>query len=727
MSSKTTVIRVSRLAFLNVLSDEERDLIDSVDGQTTIGEVLSGLYSPHERSLLDSLLEQDVLVPAQVVDPAHRNYGLWLRNGDRELKVKQRSVALRSEGFTPDTEDRIIKNFSADLAIYTQHSLVEDLTNADLVVLVCTDYLADRVAAFLQRLPASSSVLLVKATGRVRWYGPLISGSGTPACYSCMGRRLQEQRSITGRAGQGFAEAIDLVDLSWTRLVVARLETALIDKESAGTIVVVDGEERQSSHQIVHLQDCQLCGDTQDPHARDFDLSFATEPDPGRLAAELSNEAPARDRTTSPENLREALNQHVDHLQGVVRSVRTAHTPAGFVSKAVHYFPTSSYAVNSTTHTGGKGATEDEAWVSAVAEAVERYSAIHRASTKSRMASLTEIGVEGFHPNSVMGFSTAQYLDRHRINQTSSPEDFVNHIVPELFEEKDQIGWSPMWRLTVNPQRLVEPEPRWIPSALCWFGYQGGRGDRSRQQVRCDSNGLAAGANMSEALRFSLLELVERDAVGIWWHNRLPVTRVPLDAMPNYLRDVALRYEDLWGRKLWFLDITTDIGVPVFVAISARDDGTELIFGCAAHWDPHRAAEKAFDELAQCHAAFGFDPQQPRHGFGPAGARWWTEATLESEPHFDGPNMPAAAGPEGLSGRLTELVARIGAAGLECYVMDQTRSDISGLSVTRAIIPGAVHMWPRFGTDRIYDVPVLLGRTSTPNREAHLNKRPIFF
>lgn len=53
------------------------------------------------------------------------------------------------------------------------------------------------------------------------------------------------------------------------------------------------------------------------------------------------------------------------------------------------------------------------------------------------------------------------------------------------------------------------------------------------------------------------------------------------------------------GRRLYLLDCTTDFGIPVYVSVAPRLDGSGLLFASAAHPSPRVAAWKAASEAAQ--------------------------------------------------------------------------------------------------------------------------------
>ena len=54
--------------------------------------------------------------------------------------------------------------------------------------------------------------------------------------------------------------------------------------------------------------------------------------------------------------------------------------------------------------------------------------------------------------------------------------------------------------------------------------------------ARADSNGCAAGSVLEEAVLQGLLELIERDAVALWWYNRLRRPAVDLESADDRIR-----------------------------------------------------------------------------------------------------------------------------------------------------------------------------------------------
>ena len=120
-------------------------------------------------------------------------------------------------------------------------------------------------------------------------------------------------------------------------------------------------------------------------------------------------------------------------------------------------------------------------------------------------------------------------------------------------------------------------------------------------QIHADSNGCAAGNTLEEAIVQGFLELVERDAYAIWWYNRLQRPEVDLGQFDDsYIRDLQAQLAET-GRRLWVLDVTSDLGIPSFVAILhwMQNSQENIEFGSGAHFDARIALLRALTELNQ--------------------------------------------------------------------------------------------------------------------------------
>jgi ribosomal protein S12 methylthiotransferase accessory factor len=288
--------------------------------------------------------------------------------------------------------------------------------------------------------------------------------------------------------------------------------------------------------------------------------------------------------------------------------------------------------------------------------------------------------------------------------------------------EDVEIDWTP-----VRP--LSGEEPRYLPTSYCYFGYR----SSGPLFARADSNGCAAGSVLEEAVLQGLLELIERDAVALWWYNRLRRPAVDLATFDDpYIPKLVRHYGGL-RRELWALDITSDIGVPAFAAVSRRVDQPEedIIYGFGAHLDASVALTRALTELNQALEAVpaAVGPESSRtYRAGPEAVHWWRNVkTADAWYLAPDPDAPSRRLPDFkplASDDLRQDVLACGEMlarrGIEVFVLDQTRPDVN-FPVVRVVAPGLRHFWPRFGPGRLYDVPVREGWLSRPLSEGELN------
>jgi ribosomal protein S12 methylthiotransferase accessory factor len=235
------------------------------------------------------------------------------------------------------------------------------------------------------------------------------------------------------------------------------------------------------------------------------------------------------------------------------------------------------------------------------------------------------------------------------------------------------------------------------------------------------------------------MELIERDGVALWWYNRLLMPGVNLESFEEpYFQDVCSYYKSI-NRELWVLDLTTDLEIPTFVAVSrrinaARDD---ILFGFGAHFDPRLGIARAITELNQVlPTALGIKESADGMPIHPdkLAIEWWIQATVDNQPYLlPRTDTRPREVQDFVMRQNDDLLADIRTAativeenGMELLVLDQTRPDF-GMPVVKVVVPGLRHYWPRFGPGRLYDVPVQEGWLKESTPEAQLNPFIIFF
>jgi oxazoline/thiazoline synthase len=353
----------------------------------------------------------------------------------------------------------------------------------------------------------------------------------------------------------------------------------------------------------------------------------------------------------------------------------------------------------------GKGTSSVAAEVSAVCEALERFSGIYRGDEERKRATYAELGNDAIDPSTCTLFSEQQYREREEWNRREGRYNWV----PERFDERRPIDWSPLWSLTHD-------RVKYVPAAYCYFGYPF---DSSHDFCRPDSNGNSAGNNLEEAIVHGFLELVERECVALWWYNRVRRPSVDLGSFElDYVRRLRIAYESI-GRSLYVLDITTTHIVPAFAAISQSDDPNQHdhIFGFGAHFDPRLALLRAVTELNQFLPgimARESNPYCPKslgnHSF------LIPAADLTPAQCSDFRYCPT----KDFRDDVLVCANLVRQWGMEMLILDQTRHDV-GLPVVKVIVPGMRSWWARFAPGRLYSIPVQLKWLESSLRESQLN------
>jgi ribosomal protein S12 methylthiotransferase accessory factor len=372
---------------------------------------------------------------------------------------------------------------------------------------------------------------------------------------------------------------------------------------------------------------------------------------------------------------------------------------------------------------GGKGSSAAQAQASALCEALERFSAVFRGGEVDACGPMRV--VEGaIDPSDVMLFSDRQYASRGEWNAQLEGRF---HEVPQPFDAADEVSWSRVWWLQSG-------EAAHVPTSLLYYGFRG----PGSQYCNADSNGLAAGQTLEEAVLQGFFELVERDAVALWWYNRIAYPQVDVASFEDrYIDRVFSHYRQI-GRECWVLDLTSDIEIPVFAALSARvgSGRPEVIFGFGADLDASIALRRCVTEMNQMLATVRRPlPErraQLRGEFGDA-LRWWLQATLEDNAYIlPSPALGSRSREYFLHDRSDDLLDDVQRCmaiadhhGLRVYVRDMTRADL-GIAVVKMIVPGLRHFWRRLGPGRLYDVPVKLGKRSIPVAEPDMNPTSMF-
>ncbi len=606
-------------------------------------------------------------------------------------------------------------------------------SEGDVTVVVTDDYLRPELFGWNARaLISKKPWLLAKPVGIETWIGPMFV-PGQTACWECLAQRIRGHRKLEDYIARrnGMAVPIGVVPAhiastqhaalaeattEITRWIGTAGQSSLLNRVVSTSVITLE----RTYHDLIRRPQCRSCG------------SPAANVPCGPVRLYSRPKADASDgghRAGDQQEVLAQLERHLSPITGIVstliagdRGGRSAsHGYLAPTFSADHHFADFRDGLvqeGLRRRSGGKGKNVDQARISALAESVERYCGVFDGTEPRMRASFAQLGNAAIHPNRCMGYSKRQYAERQSHNGTGQKARWV----PEPFLEDIEIEWTPLLSLS-------DEGPRYLPTSFCYYGYE----TDDPLFARADSNGCAAGSVLEEAVLHGILELIERDAVALWWYNRLRRPAVDLDGIDDlYVAGLVRQYNEL-RRELWVLDITSDIGVPTFAAISRRVDkqAEDIIYGFGAHLDPGNALVRALTELNQSLEAvptvIGPDSNRTYRGSRDA-VRWWRTVTI-AEADYLAPDRQLR--PRRLidfknlvSGNLKQDLftcrTLVEARGIEIFVLDQTRPDI-GFPVVRVVAPGLRHFWARFGPGRLYDVPLQEGWLINSRNEEEMN------
>jgi ribosomal protein S12 methylthiotransferase accessory factor len=239
-------------------------------------------------------------------------------------------------------------------------------------------------------------------------------------------------------------------------------------------------------------------------------------------------------------------------------------------------------------------------------------------------------------------------------------------------------------------RRLVDGASCWFPADLCL------------RRAAADfipplklSTGCAAGVTREAATLRALLELIERDAVALWWRGGRRGRAIAADSDAGHTATRLLEQvrQGHAGRRTALLDITSDLGIPVVAAFSSHPDGFGFALGLGARTTLAEAATAAIFEMCQSELSLHVIAAKRRES-GDAALNESDRCQLARATMLDTrectllhPDGAAPVPQAALVGDPIEaLVHMLAARGIVAYSLDLTRPRF-GVPVVRVIAP----------------------------------------
>ncbi|GAB6055029.1 YcaO-related McrA-glycine thioamidation protein [Methanobacterium movens] len=218
----------------------------------------------------------------------------------------------------------------------------------------------------------------------------------------------------------------------------------------------------------------------------------------------------------------------------------------------------------------GKGATTQQAKASAMMESFERYSAEKQVSDKKRI-------VKG------------SYGD---ISNSLNPESL---ILPHKISLNENLEW-------IESQDIFSEDKIMIPANSVFHPYEC---NHAINLFKSNTNGLASGNVLEEAVFHGITEVIERDAWSIFEVKKESTTEIDCNGVDNpIITDLMGKFKKA-GIEIKLMDLTADIKVTTMAAVAddaVLKDPALLTLGVGTHLDPEIAAIRAITEVAQSRA-----------------------------------------------------------------------------------------------------------------------------
>lgn len=714
-----------------------QDVLPLLDGNNSITEITSRLAAQYDEDAVHtaiySLANKGYVVSAAfAMNRSIAAYWSALGASPRWVeRILTQSVVTVSE------PDGTLKDH------LQQQQVRVNTESSNLVVIVCDDLLdAHHVTLNQQYLASNTAWMLVRPGGIESIFGPVFPSDRVGPCWECLQVRLrchQEVHSFLRNVGGESAAFRPFVKGPGAQQTVY----GTVAREIAKWFVFGEeapihqhavsfnlGSHSSQQHKVQRRPQCTVCGDQTAYSATRSAVPVVLKS--GTKGIHKPFTGGGGTRSVAPGVTLSKYRHLVSPISGVVSWLTRTSDESDFWLHV--YWAGSNFGMSSRTLTSlrrslrsksaGKGCTREQSQVGALCEAIERYSGSLQGGEIIRRGRLIELAQDDLviHPNDVQLFSDCQLDNASKLNAQGHPYN----IVPPRLDVEAEISWTPVWSFT-------QQRHRYLPTTMLYSMPAELRGDCD---FIADSNGCASGNTLEEAILQAFYELVERDAFAIWWYNQLQVPAVDISSFDDEFLSSAAEYYSQFERELWILDVTADIDIPTFVALSRRTGGPteEIIYGAGTHPDPSVAAIRAVCELNQSliwlpsvHIGEGRAKVDD-----PLALWWWRTGKLEHcpwlVPSTEQSTRTALNHRNDSECDLRDEVERCRALvetqDMEFLVLDQTRADVD-MPVVRVLVPGLRHFWSRLAPGRLYEVPVHMKKREVKLKEAEMNSMPV--
>ncbi|MEL7662707.1 MAG: YcaO-related McrA-glycine thioamidation protein [Methanosarcina mazei] len=225
----------------------------------------------------------------------------------------------------------------------------------------------------------------------------------------------------------------------------------------------------------------------------------------------------------------------------------------------------------------GKGSTEQRARISAIMESFERCLA-ERPGLNANIAG--DISAPAL---------VESYLNARENYVTLDPGSL---LLSQPYNPSSLLEW-------VGAYDLLNKEEVFVSANAVYHPYDSP--GQCQKLFLSNTNGLASGNVLEEAILHGLLEVIERDAISTAQFTRDLGKEIVLTEEDGYLYELSRKFKDSGiDLKIWL--VPTDTGIPTIIAATddvKLKDPALLVMGAGSHLKPEIAVARAITEAAQ--------------------------------------------------------------------------------------------------------------------------------
>ena len=225
----------------------------------------------------------------------------------------------------------------------------------------------------------------------------------------------------------------------------------------------------------------------------------------------------------------------------------------------------------------GKGSTQQRARISAIMESFERCLAER----------------PGLNSNISGGISAPALVESYAgAIEKCSVLDPKALLLPQPYTPQSLMEW-------VGAYDLMNREEVFVSANAVYHPYDSP--GQCQKLFLSNTNGLASGNVIEEAILHGMLEVIERDAISTAQFSRNLGKEIVLTEEDGYLYELARKFKDEGIElKVWL--VPSDTGIPTVIAATddvKLKDPALLVMGAGSHLKPEIAVARAITEAAQ--------------------------------------------------------------------------------------------------------------------------------